>query len=316
MPGPAPTTFGPAPVPREAKCSAPDALIEVGGLGAPGTTFIPAAWVAAALDAADNDVDVEHRGCAQSPDPERANGLLCHPVTGALVEGEVPANLSPQGAAGARRTGTAERETPGYRIPAAMRRFVFLRDGSCRFPGCSTPARQCDLDHARAWPAGPTAPTNLIALCRRHHRIKQRPGWTVRLEDDGRVRWRDPSGREHVTWPVDHLHLMTTCVPRQRSSTPGRPDQVLGPARLPDACWSLENELAQLLHEESCTPWARALRQRLRNRDVVEFERVQDPDTSSELGLGRELVWTGSPWDTFVVDMPTLPPPEPEPIPF
>ncbi|WP_404385932.1 DUF222 domain-containing protein [Knoellia locipacati] len=168
-------------------------LVEVGGLGAPGTTFVPRAW----LDDADTS----------TTDPERE--LTCDPDTGALLAGDVPEAFASGRTRRPRSRPHPEDPTTTYRIPTEMARLVRLRDGSCRFPGCATPARQCDLDHVRPWPTGPTAPTNLIALCRRHHRIKQRPGWTLRLHPDARVTWHDPTGRAHTTWPVDHLHLAT-----------------------------------------------------------------------------------------------------------
>jgi hypothetical protein len=173
---------------------------EVGGLGAPGTTFVPAPWLARAHSGAHGAI----------------GGLTCHPTTGALIGGDVPAGL----ASGRDITGTSTTATGTYRIPAAMVRFIRLRDGGCRFPGCSTPARQCDLDHVRPWPTGPTATTNLIALCRRHHRIKQRDGWTLTLHPDGTVSWTDPSGRRHTTHPVDHLHLGATTPDTTPGATP------------------------------------------------------------------------------------------------
>ena len=42
-------------------------------------------------------------------------------------------------------------------------------------------------------------------LCRRHHRLKQRPGWSVQLGADATATWRDPYGRTLVTTPVDLL---------------------------------------------------------------------------------------------------------------
>jgi hypothetical protein len=59
-----------------------------------------------------------------------------------------------------------------YRPSPGLGRFVRLRDVTCRWPGCHRPAHACDLDHAVPWPQGPTHPDNLLALCRRHHRLK------------------------------------------------------------------------------------------------------------------------------------------------
>lgn len=125
--------------------------------------------------------------------------VTCHPDTGAALG-------APTGFTGTRRRGgevgaVEER----YRPSAALRSLVELRDGTCRFPGCRVPSRSCDLDHVRPWPTGPTALDNLMALCRHHHRIKQRPGWRVRLRPDGVVEWHYPDGRTCTTDPVDHL---------------------------------------------------------------------------------------------------------------
>ena len=177
---------------------------EVGGLGGPGTTFVPARWLSRTATGTSGSV----------------GGLICHPITGALTGGDVPAGLAP----GRDITGTSTTISEKYRIPAAMVRFVRLRDGGCRFPGCSTPARQCDLDHVRPWPTGPTHPSNLIALCRRHPRLKQRDGWTVRLPPDGTLTWTDPTGARHTTHAVDHLHLGTT-------ANTGGPDDQNPPTR-------------------------------------------------------------------------------------
>ncbi|MBT9256665.1 HNH endonuclease [Phycicoccus sp. MAQZ13P-2] len=91
-----------------------------------------------------------------------------------------------------------------YRPGAVLVRLVRARDGRCRFPGCHVAARFCDLDHVVAWPAGPTAASNLVCLCRRHHRTKQRPGWAVTLHPDATTTWVDPAGRRRTTEPLDH----------------------------------------------------------------------------------------------------------------
>jgi hypothetical protein len=88
-----------------------------------------------------------------------------------------------------------------------MARLIRFRDRRCRFPGCAISSRFCDLDHVIPWPDGPTSPANLIALCRRHHRLKQTPGWQVKIHPDRTVTWTDPVGRTHTSYPSDHLGL-------------------------------------------------------------------------------------------------------------
>lgn len=93
--------------------------------------------------------------------------------------------------------------TLSYRPPAALDRHVRLRDGTCRFPGCSVPARECDLDHLIPFPSGPTSADNLHALCRRHHGLKHEEGWQVEALADHALRWISPHGASAVTHPDD-----------------------------------------------------------------------------------------------------------------
>ena len=92
-----------------------------------------------------------------------------------------------------------------YRPSTRMAKRIRARDRRCRFPGCSIAAVFCDLDHVRPWPHGRTRDDNLLCLCRRHHRIKQRPGWQVTLTADAVATWTDPTGRTRTTHPVDAL---------------------------------------------------------------------------------------------------------------
>ena len=46
------------------------------------------------------------------------------------------------------------------------------------------------------------------SLCRRHHRIKQRPGWRLRLAPDGTATWTDPTGRVRTTAPLNALRSL------------------------------------------------------------------------------------------------------------
>ena len=118
------------------------------------------------------------------------------------------------------RTGTVvETVSAAYKPPRAITEFVKTRDGTCRMWGCTRPARSCDTDHARPWPAGSTTPSNLGALCRRHHRLKQRRHWTHELHPDGSVTWTSPRGRRRTTLPD---HMMWPPPPAEPVATPPR----------------------------------------------------------------------------------------------
>jgi len=66
-----------------------------------------------------------------------------------------------------------------------QRRALSIRDGGCTFPGCTTPTNGCDAHHVTHWSpkkhSGPTDIDNLALLCRHHHRITHRSGWTMHL---------------------------------------------------------------------------------------------------------------------------------------
>ncbi|QKE84745.1 HNH endonuclease signature motif containing protein [Arthrobacter sp. NEB 688] len=103
-------------------------------------------------------------------------------------------------------TGTlASLTTAAYRPPKAIAEFVKTRDGTCRMWGCTRPAAHCDLDHVRPWPSGDTSPTNLAALCRRHHRLKQQGRWRPVLAPDGTLTWHGPDGTTRTTEPAHRL---------------------------------------------------------------------------------------------------------------
>ena len=122
---------------------------------------------------------------------------------------------------------------PRRRWPSVVR----ARDGRCRFPGCSVAARFCDLDHVRPWPAGPTAADNLACLCRRHHRIKQRPGWRVRMMPGAVLEWTDPTGRVRTTTPIDALAALVLRA-ADGAPVPSRGRRPRGRHRSRSARWS------------------------------------------------------------------------------
>ena len=84
-------------------------------------------------------------------------------------------------------------------VPPSLRRALRARDGCCRFPGC-TNIRGLHAHHLEHWAdGGPTELTNLILLCRRHHRLVHEDGWTVNQAG----LFRDPFGLPIPTRPHD-----------------------------------------------------------------------------------------------------------------
>ncbi len=125
------------------------------------------------------------------------------------------------------RTGTLmESVSNAYRPNKNLTDFVTTRDGTCRMWGCTRPAPRCDLDHATPWPNGPTTPTNLGGLCRRHHRLKQRRRWTYHLHPDGTATWTSPTGTTRTT-PPDHAALPPPQPKPTPASTAPQPTAVL-----------------------------------------------------------------------------------------
>jgi hypothetical protein len=76
----------------------------------------------------------------------------------------------------------------------AQRHALAIRDGTCTFPGCDAPPAWCDAHHIVPHPTGETTPDNLTLLCRHHHRITHRPGWTLTRTTHGTLTWTNPWG--------------------------------------------------------------------------------------------------------------------------
>ncbi|QYG95088.1 DUF222 domain-containing protein [Iamia sp. SCSIO 61187] len=94
-------------------------------------------------------------------------------------------------------------------IPAPLFQALCIRDRGCRFPGCDRPAHVTDGHHIAEWIAhrGPTNLRNLVLLCRYHHGVVHRPGWTIELQPDATVIVTDPRGRKRRSQPVDRRAL-------------------------------------------------------------------------------------------------------------
>jgi hypothetical protein len=110
-----------------------------------------------------------------------ARRLACDASVVTLIEGEdgTPLNVG-------RKTRV---------ISAPLRRLLTARDKGCRFPGCSN-ARYIDMHHIKHWAnGGETKPSNLLSLCRFHHRAVHEGGFDVRILDDGALRFIRPNGK-------------------------------------------------------------------------------------------------------------------------
>lgn len=98
-----------------------------------------------------------------------------------------------------------------YVLTPAMAERIRLRDGTCRHPGCSVAARDCDVDHLIAFNktdpelGGPTAEWNLVCLCRKHHREKTFGTNAYRPGPLGELIIITDTGHEHRTGPTGPL---------------------------------------------------------------------------------------------------------------
>ncbi|SDC63094.1 HNH endonuclease [Rhodococcus tukisamuensis] len=71
-------------------------------------------------------------------------------------------------------------------ISPKLRKALVARDCGCAFPGCGRPAAWTDAHHIWHWSkGGPTALSNLVLLCKKHHTIIHRNHWSVQIESDG-----------------------------------------------------------------------------------------------------------------------------------
>jgi hypothetical protein len=103
------------------------------------------------------------------------------------------------------------------RFPAGLRRFLRLRDQTCRTPWCDAPVRHAD--HVLPSTAGgATSAANGQALCERCNYTKQAPGWHAMAT---------PAGRPHqvlTTTPTGHGYRSRA--PGQPGAPPPRPSRL------------------------------------------------------------------------------------------
>ncbi|HLS64877.1 MAG TPA: DUF222 domain-containing protein [Ruania sp.] len=90
-----------------------------------------------------------------------------------------------------------------YRPSAPLADHVRARDQHCVRPGCSAPARDCQLDHTRPWDhqeptaGGSTSPANLGPLCHRDHQVKTHGDFQVVQTAPGEFEWTTPTGHRY-----------------------------------------------------------------------------------------------------------------------
>jgi hypothetical protein len=103
------------------------------------------------------------------------------------------------------------------RFPSgAQRREVIRRDRRCRFPGCPN-ATFVRVHHLEEWkPGGGTDLPNLVLLCRHHHGVVHRNGWSMTGNANEELTITGPTGRVTVSRPsllwaraTDHLRSDT-----------------------------------------------------------------------------------------------------------
>ncbi|UTT69299.1 HNH endonuclease [Arthrobacter sp. DNA4] len=108
-----------------------------------------------------------------------------------------------------------------YRLTAAIKRWIRMRDTKCTFPGCTNRTPDNDTDHLQAWEhSGTTGTSNLAQLCPKHHRLKHHSRWTPdRANKNEPPGWTSPTGRHYNAEHQDSepTHWPPGILPAQRS---------------------------------------------------------------------------------------------------
>ena len=91
-------------------------------------------------------------------------------------------------------------------IPPALHRALRSRDKGCRFPGCCN-TRYVDAHHIQHWAhGGETKLSNLVTLCRFHHRAVHEGKVVVHVLNDGAIRFLQPDGCSFDSVALNQTH--------------------------------------------------------------------------------------------------------------
>jgi hypothetical protein len=102
-------------------------------------------------------------------------------------------------------------------VPPALQRALRTRDKGCRFHGCCN-TRYTDAHHIHHWAhGGETKLSNLVTLCRFHHRAVHEGKVEIHVLDDGAIRFLQPNGESFDSVAPGHSHPMSDWreLPRQ-----------------------------------------------------------------------------------------------------
>ncbi|TFB73230.1 HNH endonuclease [Cryobacterium glaciale] len=131
-----------------------------------------------------------------------------------------------------------------FRVPASLKKYLRLRDGTCRFPGCNRSAGHSDLDHTIDKQfGGPTTATNLHFLSPAHHNLKHFSDWKAVADPDGTLHWTSPAGKHYATDPATRIspprqHTEPASPAPPPAAAPPRPDPWTSAG---DSIWNIDN---------------------------------------------------------------------------
>jgi hypothetical protein len=108
-------------------------------------------------------------------------------------------------------------ETKARLFTANQRKFLLLRDQTCRTPWCDAPIRHAD-HITPAEQGAPTSITNGQGLCAACNHAKQAPGWQQHTDPDGAITTTTPTGHQYRSQPPEPPGYARPVTRRRRSA--------------------------------------------------------------------------------------------------